>query len=120
MIRDETHRYALTYHRKRRELRDFSSELTAIPGVGEKTAAKLKQRITEFQAFDSLADASSLPGIRCHELSADRKGQLAVDLVHPYRLIFLPNHDPLPTKADGGLDWKLVTGIVVVEVVDDH
>src|SRR5262249_41822147 len=30
MIRDETHRFAVTYHRKRRELRDFTSELTAI------------------------------------------------------------------------------------------
>jgi excinuclease ABC subunit C len=36
MIRDETHRYAVAYHRKRRELRDFTSELSAIPGVGEK------------------------------------------------------------------------------------
>src|ERR1043165_5255552 len=35
MIRDETHRFAVTYHRKRRELRDFTSELTAIPGVGD-------------------------------------------------------------------------------------
>src|SRR5437868_14610905 len=37
MIRDETHRSAVTYHRKRRELRDFTSELTAIPGVGERS-----------------------------------------------------------------------------------
>ena len=36
MIRDETHRFALSYHRKRRELRDFTSELSAIPGVGDK------------------------------------------------------------------------------------
>src|ERR687893_1037681 len=36
MIRDETHRAAVTYHRKRRELRDFTSELSDIPGVGEK------------------------------------------------------------------------------------
>lgn len=35
MIRDETHRVAVQYHRKRREIRDFTSELTAIPGVGE-------------------------------------------------------------------------------------
>src|SRR6266576_4633164 len=41
MIRDETHRYAVTYHRKRRELRDFTSELTAIPGVGEKRKGRL-------------------------------------------------------------------------------
>ncbi len=41
MIRDETHRFAVTYHRKRRELRDFTSELTAIPGVGEKRKGRL-------------------------------------------------------------------------------
>src|SRR6476660_4703955 len=41
MIRDETHRYAVTYHRKRRELRDFTSELSAIPGVGKKRKTRL-------------------------------------------------------------------------------
>ncbi|MBA3323250.1 MAG: excinuclease ABC subunit UvrC, partial [Pyrinomonadaceae bacterium] len=41
MIRDETHRSAVTYHRKRREIRDFTSELTAIPGIGEKRKNRL-------------------------------------------------------------------------------
>ncbi len=41
MVRDETHRFAVSYHRKRRELRDFTSELTAIPGVGEKRKGRL-------------------------------------------------------------------------------
>ncbi len=45
MIRDETHRYAVTYHRKRRELRDFTSELTAIPGVGEKRKNRLLRNL---------------------------------------------------------------------------
>ena len=40
-IRDETHRVAVTYHRKRRELRDFSSELSEIPGIGDKRKQKL-------------------------------------------------------------------------------
>lgn len=40
-IRDETHRIAVSYHRKRRELRDFSSELSEIPGIGEKRKQKL-------------------------------------------------------------------------------
>jgi excinuclease ABC subunit C len=35
MMRDEAHRFAVTYHRKRRELRDFNSELMDIPGIGE-------------------------------------------------------------------------------------
>ncbi|HVF27015.1 MAG TPA: helix-hairpin-helix domain-containing protein, partial [Pyrinomonadaceae bacterium] len=49
MIRDETHRTALSYHRKRRELRDFTSELTAIPGVGEKRKNKLLRNLGSIQ-----------------------------------------------------------------------
>jgi len=49
MIRDETHRYAVTYHRKRRELRDFSSELTAIPGVGDKRKGRLLRHFGSIQ-----------------------------------------------------------------------
>ncbi|HET7346628.1 MAG TPA: excinuclease ABC subunit UvrC, partial [Acidobacteriaceae bacterium] len=36
-IRDESHRFAITYHRKRREMRDRDSELLSIPGVGART-----------------------------------------------------------------------------------
>jgi excinuclease ABC subunit C len=40
-IRDEAHRFAITYHRLLRDKRTFQTELTAIAGVGEKTAQKL-------------------------------------------------------------------------------
>lgn len=49
MIRDETHRYAVAYHRKRRELRDFTSELSAIPGVGEKRKTRLLRHFGSIQ-----------------------------------------------------------------------
>jgi excinuclease ABC subunit C len=42
-IRDESHRFAVTYHRKRRQIRDRENELDAIPGVGPRT----KQRLIE-------------------------------------------------------------------------
>jgi excinuclease ABC subunit C len=42
-IRDEAHRFAVSYHRKRRALRDFSSELDEIPGIGEKRKKRLLQ-----------------------------------------------------------------------------
>jgi excinuclease ABC subunit C len=35
VMRDEAHRFAVSYHRKRRELRDFDSELMDVPGIGE-------------------------------------------------------------------------------------
>ena len=40
-IRDEAHRFAVTFHRARRSKRELASELLAIPGVGERTAKKL-------------------------------------------------------------------------------
>jgi len=49
MIRDETHRAAVTYHRKRRELRDFTSELSDIPGVGEKRKTRLLRNLGSIQ-----------------------------------------------------------------------
>jgi excinuclease ABC subunit C len=48
-IRDETHRFAITFHRQRRSARTLHTELTDIPGVGERTAQKLLRR------FGSLA-----------------------------------------------------------------
>ena len=83
-------------------------------------AEKLMQRLFELKAADTLEDVSRLPPPRCHELGEDRKGQLAVDLVHPHRLIFSPDHDPIPEKEDGGLDWSQVTAIVIEEIVDYH
>jgi excinuclease ABC subunit C len=40
-IRDEAHRFAVTFHRSRRNSRQLTSELDAIPGIGEKTVTKL-------------------------------------------------------------------------------
>ena len=87
---------------------------------GDQNARKLRQRMAELTAAGTLEDIGRLPGPRCHELKGKRKGQLSVDLVHPYRLIFEPDHDPVPTKPGGGLDWSRIARVVVVEVVDTH
>lgn len=54
-IRDETHRFAITYHRQKREMRDFDSELTSIPGVGEKIRDRL---LRNFGSLKRVAEAS--------------------------------------------------------------
>ncbi|MCU1287904.1 MAG: Excinuclease subunit [Acidobacteria bacterium] len=54
-IRDETHKTAIEFHRKRREKRDFTSELTAIPGVAEKRKMKL---LRNFGSLEKVAQAS--------------------------------------------------------------
>lgn len=53
-IRDESHRFAISYHRKRREMRDRDSELLAIPGVGARTRTRL---IEHFGSLRSVQNA---------------------------------------------------------------
>ncbi|MGH9959483.1 MAG: helix-hairpin-helix domain-containing protein, partial [Pyrinomonadaceae bacterium] len=66
MIRDETHRYAVTYHRKRRDLRDFTSELSAIPGVGHKRKTRLLRHFGSIQrvAQASVSELSPFVGLK--------------------------------------------------------
>ena len=54
-IRDESHRFAVTYHRKRREMRDRDSNLLQIPGVGTQTRLRL---ITHFGSVRAIQSAS--------------------------------------------------------------
>ena len=62
LIRDEAHRFALTFHRKRRQMRDRSSELLEIPGVGASTTRRLLEHFGSLQAVQH-ADASALAAV---------------------------------------------------------
>ncbi len=62
MIRDEAHRFALTFHRKRRQMRDRSTELLEIPGVGENTTRRLLQHFGSLQAVKQ-ADVAALSSV---------------------------------------------------------
>jgi plasmid maintenance system killer protein len=75
---------------------------------GHTRAKLIALRLSQLQAAEVLEDIRILPQIRCHELKLNRKGQLAVDLEHPYRLIIEPADAPVPRRPDGGLDWTQV------------
>jgi excinuclease ABC subunit C len=61
-VRDEAHRFAVTFHRKRRQMRDRSTELLDIPGVGESTTRRLLQHFGSVQAVKD-ADAAALSAV---------------------------------------------------------
>ena len=61
-VRDEAHRFAVTYHRKRREMRDRTSELHEIPGVGALTAKRLLQHFGSLRGVQQ-ADYASLTAV---------------------------------------------------------
>lgn len=79
----------------------------------------IRRRLASILAARSLADLAAAPG-RCHALTGRRRGQLAIALDGPYRLVFEPAHNPVPLLADGGLDWAGVTRVRILEVVDYH
>ncbi|MCW5963047.1 MAG: excinuclease ABC subunit UvrC [Bryobacterales bacterium] len=60
-IRDEAHRFAVTFHRNRRQQSRMTTELTELPGIGPKTAQKL---LKHFGSVERVKAA------REHELSA--------------------------------------------------
>ena len=62
MIRDESHRFAVTFHRKRRQMRDRKSELLEIPGIGDRTRQRLLQHFGSVRAVQE-ADAVALGAI---------------------------------------------------------
>ena len=62
LIRDEAHRFAVTFHRKRRQMRDRSTELREIPGVGERTTRRLLQHFGSLQAVKQADVAASISG----------------------------------------------------------
>jgi len=61
-IRDESHRFAVSYHRKRREMRDRDSELLEIPGVGARTRTRLLEHFGSLRSVQS-ADLEALTAV---------------------------------------------------------
>ena len=59
-IQNEVHRFAITFHRNKRSKGTFKTQLTDIPGIGEKTATELLMRFGSVknirkQSFETLA-----------------------------------------------------------------
>lgn len=87
---------------------------------GKRMAQTLMNRLVVLRAARTLELVPKNPPDRRHQLRGDRDEEYAVDLVHPYRLVFKPNHEPLPRKQDGGIDTEQVTSITIIEVTDYH
>lgn len=88
--------------------------------MSEQRARLVKRRLSEMSAVNNLADLYKIPGPRLHPLKGNRVGQLSVDLDHPYRLIFVPDHNPVPEVPSGGVDWNSIIKVKILEIADTH
>jgi plasmid maintenance system killer protein len=98
----------------------YNNQSLLVRKYGPIRAKLLKRRLDDLEDAENLEVLRSFPQTRCHELKGNRAGTLAVDLDHPYRLIFEPANDPVPRKPDGGLDWTKVTMIRILTVENYH
>lgn len=106
--------------KKRKLQKTMSSEVELVREYGTSNARLIMRRLVVLDAADCLADVPKDPPERCHALSGRRKGQYAVDVQHPYRIILEPADDPIPTHEDGSIDLERVTSIRILEVKDYH
>ena len=83
-------------------------------------AKPLMIRLSTLRAAPTLAHVPTAKPERLHQLSQDRDEQFAVDIKGQSRLIFVPDHDPIPRNADGGINKNEVTAICITEVNTQH
>jgi proteic killer suppression protein len=86
---------------------------------GPQRGKLIKQRLDAMAAAENLEELRHVPG-NFHELTETRKGQWACSLDQPYRLIFEPHEDPIPTDDDGKYIWLEIKGVDVTEIVNYH
>lgn len=86
---------------------------------GHLGAKIIRRRLDDLRAASTLEDMRLLPG-KYHELKENRKGQIAVHVEEPKRLIFIPDHEPVPLTSNGAINWKEVRSIKVLEIVNYH
>lgn len=55
-VRDEVHRFGITFHRQIRSKGTFKNELEAIPGIGEKTATELLKEFRSVKTISTLTE----------------------------------------------------------------
>ena len=99
--------------------KEFNDERILLRVYGE-LASKIKLRMSVLRNANNLNDVPSKPPDRCHELTANRSGQFAVDLSGNYRLVFKPTENPPPKQDDGGISREKVISITIIEVVNYH
>ncbi len=96
----------ITYKNKKIE-KICTDAKTAERTYGREMADKIHQRIDEITAADTVEMMIHFHIGRCHPLSQNGKGQYAVDLVHPNRLVFEKKGDEIQIAN-------------VLEIVDYH
>lgn len=89
----------------------------AVKKLGKPCARKLRSRLSD---IDAATHVQELIAGHPHPLTSDRAGQFSLDLQGGVRLVFEPDHEPVPAFTDGGIDWSQVTRVTIIFIGDYH
>lgn len=109
----------INFKTKRME-KDLNSSKRLTKKYGSKRVRFIMRRMKVLAAANSLADVPRRPPERCHQLSGDRDEQFAVVIKDQWRLVFVPKHESIPRKEDGGIELSQITTIEVIWIGDYH
>ena len=72
-LRNEAHRFGITFHRKKRETALFESELDIIPGIGPVTREKIQLKVKDLQLLSSMSiqEIASITGMKAAKILYD-------------------------------------------------
>ncbi|MFA7542914.1 MAG: hypothetical protein WCY84_00940 [Candidatus Cloacimonadaceae bacterium] len=96
-----------------------SFEEEIVLAFGSICAKKLQHSLFELDAAPTMDQIPQR--LRCHPLTGNLKGVYAIDLAHPFRLLFKPySDDELLRREDGSVDLSKVSAIEIVDIRDYH
>ena len=98
----------------------FSLDKELQRAYGKPVAARIQARMSVLQNTPTLNDVPTLPPERCHQLNTKRQGVFSVDVGDKQRLLFVPNHDPMPVTQDDSIDLMQVRSITILKIQDSH
>lgn len=100
------------------KLRALCEQHARVVGAfGFLCAKKLQNRLADLEA---VAFVTELVAGRPHPLKGDRLGQFSVDLHGAVRLVFEPDHVPVPRNADISIAWNQINKVRIVFIGDYH
>ncbi|HHV72622.1 MAG TPA: hypothetical protein GXX38_08460 [Clostridia bacterium] len=104
------------YFKSRKLKKQCEDPKEAQKEYGARIGNKLTQRVNELKSAPNLADIKKIPAARLHRLEGQRINEFAVDLVHPFRLVFKPI-----LEGNANLDdLDSITVVRIEEVIDYH
>src|SRR4051794_1209399 len=101
----------------------LASEAECQRQYGRDMTKKIMLRVGVLRAAESLSDfwpPNSGPE-RCHELKGDLARTFSIDLMQPYRLLFVPIEESPPSdRSDEQSRWGAITKVEIVGIEDTH